>query len=95
MASAGTSNIRPQPDRVLTDIADYVLGYEITSALAYETARHCLIDALGCALAALGYPACRKLLGPIVPGTVVANGARVPGTQFELDPVQAAFNIAP
>jgi 2-methylcitrate dehydratase len=93
MASAGTSNIRPQPDRVLTDIADYVLGYEITSALAYETARHCLIDALGCALAALRYPACRKLLGPIVPGTVVANGARVPGTQFELDPVQAAFNI--
>ena len=61
MASAGTSNIRPQPDRLLTDIADYVLGYEITSALAFETARHCLIDALGCALAALDYPACQKL----------------------------------
>jgi 2-methylcitrate dehydratase len=90
---AGPVNVRPQPDRVLTDIADYVLGYEITSALAYETARHCLIDALGCALEALGYPACQKLLGPIVPGTVVPNGARVPGTPFELDPVQAAFNI--
>jgi 2-methylcitrate dehydratase len=93
MTSAEPINIRPEPDRLLTDIADYVLGYEITSALAYETARYCLIDALGCAIEALGYPACQKLLGPIVPGTVVPNGARVPGTQFELDPVQAAFNI--
>jgi 2-methylcitrate dehydratase len=93
MASAAPVNIRPEPDRVLTDIADYVLGYEITSALAYETARHCLLDALGCGLEALGYPACQRLLGPIVPGTLVPNGARVPGTRFELDPVAAAFNI--
>jgi len=86
-------NVRPEPDRILVDIADYVLDYEITSALAYETARHCLIDTLGCGLEALSYPACAKLLGPIVPGTVVPNGAKVPGTQFQLDPVQSAFNI--
>ena len=67
--------------------------YEIESELAYTTARHCLIDTLGCGLEALEYPACTKLLGPIVPGTTVPNGARVPGTQFQLDPVQAAFNI--
>ena len=84
---------RPQPDSVLTDIADYVLGYTIDSALAYETARNCLIDTLGCGLEALEYPACTKLLGPIVPGTIVPNGARVPGTSYQLDPVQAAFNI--
>jgi 2-methylcitrate dehydratase len=84
---------RPKPDSVLTDIADYVLDYRIESALAYETARNCLIDTLGCGLEALEYPACTKLLGPIVPGTVVPNGARVPGTSFQLDPVQAAFNI--
>ena len=70
-----------------------MLGYRIDSALAYETARHCLIDTLGCGLEALDYPACTKLLGPIVPGTVVPNGARVPGTSYQLDPVQAAFNI--
>jgi 2-methylcitrate dehydratase len=86
-------NIRPQPDQVLVDIADYVLSYDITSKLAYETARNCLIDTLGCGLEALEYPACTKLLGPIVHGTVVPNGAKVPGTQFQLDPVQAAFNI--
>jgi len=84
---------RPAPDRVLTDIADYVLDAGITSELAYETARYCLIDTLGCGLEALEYPACVKLLGPIVPGTVVPNGAKVPGTRFQLDPVQAAFNI--
>jgi len=84
---------RPQPDSVLVDIADYVLGYKIESPLAYETARNCLIDTLGCGLEALEYPACTKLLGPIVPGTVVPNGARVPGTAYQLDPVQAAFNI--
>jgi len=78
---------------VLTDIADYVLGAEIRSDLAYETARYCLLDTLGCGLEALEYPACTKLLGPIVPGTVVPNGAKVPGTQFQLDPVHAAFNI--
>ena len=91
--SSSHAAARPAPDRVLTDIADYVLGADIESELAYETARYCLIDTLGCGLEALEYPACTKLLGPIVPGTVVANGARVPGTQFQLDPVQAAFNI--
>jgi 2-methylcitrate dehydratase len=84
---------RPAPDKVLTDIADYVLKYEIKSTLAYETARNCLIDTLGCGLEALEYPACTKLLGPIVPGAVLANGAKVPGTSYQLDPVQAAFNI--
>ncbi|MFL6673129.1 MAG: bifunctional 2-methylcitrate dehydratase/aconitate hydratase [Massilia sp.] len=82
-----------QFDKELVDIVDYVLDYDITSALAFETARHCLVDTLGCGLEALTYPACKKLLGPIVPGTVVPHGARVPGTQFQLDPVQAAFNI--
>jgi 2-methylcitrate dehydratase len=91
--SAPISNARPKPDKVLTDIADYVTGYQVTSAEAYETARYCLMDTLGCGLEALEYPACTKLLGPIVPGTVVPNGAKVPGTQFQLDPVQAAFNI--
>src|SRR5271167_85168 len=86
-------NERPAPDRVLADIADYVLDYEIASRLAFETARNCLIDTLGCGLEALEYPACTKLLGPIVSDTIVPNGARVPGTQFQLDPVQAAFNI--
>jgi 2-methylcitrate dehydratase len=91
--SSRISNERPAPDKVLTDIADYALSYEIESELAYTTARYCLIDTLGCGLEALEYPACTKLLGPIVPGTTVPNGARVPGTRFELDPVQAAFNI--
>jgi 2-methylcitrate dehydratase len=71
---------RPKPDQVLLDIADYVLNYEIRSPLVYETACHSLIDSLGCGLEALDYPACTKLLGPIVPGTLVPNGARVPGT---------------
>jgi 2-methylcitrate dehydratase len=84
---------RPAPDKALIDIADYALTYEIASDLAYNTARYCLIDTLGCGLEALDYPACTKLLGPIVPGTVVPNGARVPGTRYQLDPVQAAFNI--
>jgi len=91
--SVPISNVRPEPDKVLADIADYVAGYRITSKEAYETARYCLIDTLGCGLEALSYPACTKLLGPIVPGTIVPNGAKVPGTQFQLDPVQAAFNI--
>jgi len=91
--SSHISNERPAPDKVLTDIADYVLDYEIKSDLAYSTARACLIDTLGCGLEALEYPACTKLLGPIVPGTIVPNGARVPGTSHQLDPVQAAFNI--
>jgi 2-methylcitrate dehydratase len=87
------SDIRPTPDKVLVDIADYVLNYKIESKEAWETARSCLIDTLGCGLEALGYPACTKLIGPIVHGTVAPNGAKVPGTQFQLDPVQAAFNI--
>ena len=87
------ADARPKPDQVLVDIADYVLDRRIDSALAYETARHCLIDTLGCGLEALGYPACTKLLGPIVPGVVIPHGARVPGTSYQLDPVQAAFNI--
>src|SRR5437764_1222787 len=91
--STHISNVRPEPDQVLAQIADYVLGYDITSPEAYETARYCLVDTIGCGLEALSYPACTKLLGPIVPGTVVPNGAKVPGTQFQLDPVQAAFNI--
>ena len=91
--STPISNNRPAPDQVLTDIADYALNYEIASDLAYTTARACLIDTLGCGLEALEYPACTRLLGPIVPGTVVPNGARVPGTDYVLDPVQAAFNI--
>src|SRR5690349_11920473 len=80
-------------DQVQVDIVDYVRDYQVHSPLAYETARNCLIDTLGCGLEALEYPACTKLLGPIVPGTVVPNGAKVPGTQFQLDPIQAAFNI--
>ena len=91
--SAPISNVRPDPDQVLVDIADYVLDFPIDSTLALETARHCLIDTLGCGLEALTYPACTKLMGPIVPGTIVPNGAKVPGTSFQLDPVQAAFNI--
>ena len=90
---AHISNNRPKPDKVLVDIVDYVLNYKIRSKEALETARACLIDTLGCGLEALSYPACTKLMGPIVPGTVVPNGAKVPGTQFQLDPVQAAFNI--
>jgi 2-methylcitrate dehydratase len=91
--SAPISNVRPDPDSVLVDIVDYVLDFQIDSTLALETARHCLIDTLGCGLEALTYPACTKLMGPIVPGTIVPNGAKVPGTSFQLDPVQAAFNI--
>jgi len=91
--SSHTSNARPQPDKVLVDIADYVLDTPIDSKAAFDTARYCLLDTLGCGFEALEYPACTKLLGPIVPGTVVPNGAKVPGTSFQLDPVQAAFNI--
>src|SRR6266498_191313 len=91
--SAPISNVRRKPDSVLTDIADYVTKFHVTSSEAYDTARYCLMDTLGCGFEALEYPACTKLLGPIVPGTVVPNGAKVPGTQFQLDPVQAAFNI--
>jgi len=91
--SSHISNVRPKPDKVLTLIADYVTKHDVKSKEAFETARYCLMDTLGCGFEALEYPACTKLLGPIVPGTVVPNGAKVPGTQFQLDPVQAAFNI--
>jgi 2-methylcitrate dehydratase len=91
--SSPITNVRPDPDKVLVDIADYVVNYRISSEEAWDTARYCLIDTLGCGIEALGYPACTKLLGPVVPGTIVPDGAKVPGTQFQLDPVQAAFNI--
>lgn len=90
--STTVSNERPEPDEVLTDIADYILNYRIESDLARTTAHYCLLDTIGCGLEALTYPACTKLLGPVVPGTIVPNGAKVPGTRFQLDPVQAAFN---
>src|SRR5476651_871913 len=91
--SSHISNRRPKPDQVLVDIADYASKFKIKSAEAYDTARLCLMDTLGCGLEALEYPACTKLMGPIVAGTVVPNGAKVPGTSYQLDPVQAAFNI--
>src|SRR5580700_2383266 len=84
---------RPAPDDVLTAIADYALSYEIVSALAYDTAAYCLMDTLACGFQALKYPACTKLMGPVVPGATLTGGARVPGTAYELDPINAAFNI--
>jgi len=87
------STERPPPDAPLVAIADYARNAKIRSATAYDTARYCLMDTLACGFQALKYPACRKLLGPVVPGAVMPGGARVPGTSFELDPVQAAFNI--
>jgi 2-methylcitrate dehydratase len=84
---------RPAPDKVLTDIADYALTYRVDSKAAYETAYYCLMDTLACGFQALKYPACTKLMGPVVPGATLPGGARVPGTSYELDPVQAAFNI--
>ncbi|HEX5284038.1 MAG TPA: bifunctional 2-methylcitrate dehydratase/aconitate hydratase, partial [Bryocella sp.] len=87
------SNVRPHFDQVLVDIVDYVRDFKLTSPLAYETARFCLLDTLGCGLHALDFPACTKLLGPVVPGLTMNNGTRVPGTSYELDPVQGAFNI--
>ena len=87
------NNVKPPYDQVLQDIADYVLNTNITSQEAYETARLCLMDALGCAILALQFPACTKLLGPIVEGMVCTPGVPVPGTPHVLDPVQAAFNI--
>src|SRR3954467_2129032 len=91
--SAPISNVRPHPDQVLIDIVDYVTQYKIVSTEAYETARYCLMDTLGCGFEALEYPACTKLLGPVVAGTIVPHGAKVPGTPYQLDPVMAAFNI--
>ncbi|QJR10763.1 2-methylcitrate dehydratase [Usitatibacter rugosus] len=91
--SAHISNVRPKPDQVLVDIVDYVSKYKVSSKDAYETARYCLMDTLGCGFEALEYPACTKMLGPVVPGTLVPNGAKVPGTSFQMDPVKAAFDI--
>jgi len=91
--SSRISNLRPKPDKVLTLIADYATKYSVASAAAYETARYCLMDTLGCGFEALEYPACTKLLGPVDPGSVTPRGAKVPGTGYQLDPVQAAFNI--
>ncbi len=87
------SNVRPDPDPELVQIADYVLEYVVDSPEAYDTARYCLMDTLGCGLLALKYPECTKLMGPTVPGAILPGGARVPGTEWELEPVQAAFNI--
>ncbi|MGD8483154.1 MAG: bifunctional 2-methylcitrate dehydratase/aconitate hydratase, partial [Gammaproteobacteria bacterium] len=84
---------RPEADSVLADIADYVIKTEISSQVAYETARYCLMDTLACGFQALDYPACTKLLGPVVAGATMPGGSRVPGTSWELDPVQGAFNI--
>lgn len=86
-------NNRPDPDKVLTDIADYVTTYKVTSDEAMNTARYCLMDTLACGIMALKFPACTKMLGPVVPGTIVPNAVPVPGTAHTLDPVKAAFDI--
>jgi len=93
MHTHADQNARPDYDVVLQKIADYVCDFNVTSQEAYDTARYCLLDTLGCGILALNYPECVKLLGPVVPGLELAQGARVPGTSFTLDPVQAAFNI--
>ena len=93
LSANADSNIRPAPDAELVAIADYLTAFEIDSAAAFETARHCLMDTLGCGFLAQRFPECAKHLGPVVAGTVVPNGARVPGTQFVLDPVKAAWDI--
>ncbi|MFI4968729.1 MAG: bifunctional 2-methylcitrate dehydratase/aconitate hydratase [Lysobacterales bacterium] len=87
------SAVRPDPDQPMVDIADYVAGYSIQSQEAYDTARYMLLDSLACAMLAMKFPECVKHLGPLVPGAVLPGGARVPGTSWELDPVQAAYNI--
>ena len=84
---------RPNPDELLVAIADYTKNYQVDSAQAYETARYCLMDTLACGFQALKYPACTRLLGPVVPGATMPGGSRVPGTSYELDPVMGAFNI--
>jgi len=91
--SAPISNVRPPPDDVLVKIADYILNTSITSEEAIMTARHCLLDSLGCAVLALNYPECVKMLGPVVPGADMEKGTPVPGVKERLDPVRAAFNL--
>ena len=91
--SGELSNIRPEPDTILVELAKYAADYISNSREAIETARYDLIDTLGCGLLALRYPECTKHLGPIVAGATLANGARVPGTGWQLEPVHAAFNI--
>jgi 2-methylcitrate dehydratase len=91
--SGTISNIRPEPDKILVELADYAANYVADSQEAIDTARYNLMDALGCGLLALRYPECARHLGPIVPGATLVNGARVPGTEWQLDPVHAAFNI--
>lgn len=93
MSSYVEDNIKPDYDGVFQDIADYILDEKINRPQAFETARLCLMDSLGCAMLALNFKECTKLLGPIVPNAILPGGARVPGTSYELDPVQAAFNI--
>jgi len=87
------SAARPKPDAPMVDIADYVIDAKIDSEEAYDTARYMLLDSLACAMLAMKFPDCVKHLGPLVPGGELSGGARVPGTAYELDPVQAAFNI--
>ena len=86
-------NNRPDYDHVIQNITDYIFDYTIHSTEALDTARYGLMDALGCALLALRFPECTKHLGPLVEGTMVPHGARVPGTSFRLDPVKAAWDI--
>lgn len=93
MTTQADINIRPEPDREMTEIADYVVDYTIESEEAFETARYVLLDSIGCAILALRFPECARLLGPVVPGTVVPLGVRVPGTRLVLDPVKGAFDI--
>jgi len=93
MSSNVDLNVRPDYDKIITDIAQYVYSYKVESDLALETAKNCLIDTIGCGLLALQFPACTKMLGPIVEGTSVPYGVRVPGTNFNLDPVKGAFDI--
>jgi 2-methylcitrate dehydratase len=94
MASRGIkSAVRPGPDQTLVDIAEYAANYQIDSHDAYDTAYYCLMDTLACGFQALKYPACTRLLGPVVPGATMAHGSRIPGTSYELDPVMGAFNI--
>ncbi len=87
------ASVRPKPDDALTSIADYTGKYEIINPDAWRMARYCVMDALGCAVEALNFPDCTKLLGPVVPGMICPDGSRIPGTRYELDPVRAAFNI--